>query len=110
MMRMTQFVPSNVYGSAGSANDTPPQSKRAKFPATSTYFMPSSSINNGLPSPLAGQDNYAQPNIPASTSSKFRQNSNGNKYIPLLSDAMSIPAPSSNQHQTLTTMDHDQMN
>ena len=109
MMRMTQFVPSNVYGSAGSANDTPPQSKRAKFPATSTYFMPSSS-NNGLPSPLAGQDNYAQPNIPASTSSKFRPNRDGNKYIPLLSDAMSIPAPSSNQHQTLTTMDHDQMN
>ena len=109
-MRMTQFVPSNVYGSAGSVNDTPPQTKRSKFPATSTYFMPSSSINNGIPSPLAGQDNYVPPNIPASTSQKSRQATGGNKFIPLLSDAMSIPAPSSQQHQTLTTMDHDHPN
>ena len=72
--------------------------------------MPSSSINDGTTSPLTGQDNYAPPNLPASTSQKSRQATGGNKFIPLLSDAMSVPVPSSQQHQTLTTMDNDQQN
>ena len=105
MMRGTHFVPSNVYGSVSSVNETPPQKTRAKFPATSTHFMPASQhqLNQSSPlAPLVDRNNHGassrsnsrqrhhhpQQQLPASTGYKSRQPGGHNKFVPLLSDTM----------------------
>ena len=97
MMRGTGFVPANVYGSVSSVNDTPPQKSRTKFPATSSHFMPAS-LNQSSPAGLpnqGGSRSTSRQRQQLPPSQKSRQPPN--KFVPLLSDAMTIPP----NHQTL---------